>query len=169
MVEFGFQFGTFWHESLCLFHSEICVLGREGERGGSEWSNSVLTWEAYPLTLFFWDVELDMDWAEGGGMEGWGRWGKLGVADPPLHGTDLLTLGLWKSWICRCSSDPGPVLSKASWSDSVFWNNRGRRRINPWQTLGQEMWNTCLPGVPSNVSNQWTRFHLNLLWLLWNL
>lgn len=103
------------------------------------------------------------------GHEGLGKWEKLGVAASPLHGTGLLTLGLWKSCICRYSPDPGPVLPKASWNDSVFWNNRGRRRINPWQTSGQEMWNTCLPGVPSNVSNQWTRLHLNLLWLLWNL
>lgn len=60
-------------------------------------------------------------------------------------------------------------LQKASWSDSVFWNNTGRMMINTWQTSEQEMWNTCLLEVPSNVSNQPTRFHLNLLWLLWNL
>lgn len=112
----------------------------EGREGGEVLSEAtVFSLERLIPKLFFWDVELDMDWAEGGGMEGWGRWGKLGGAHSPLPSTVLLTLGLWKSWVCRYSPDPGPVLPKASWSDSVFWNNRGRRRINRWQTLGQEM------------------------------
>lgn len=113
--------------NLCLSDTKSCAYsilksvfweGREGEEVLSE--TTVFSLERIIPILSSFGM---WNWTWTGLRVGvWrvGRWGKLGGANFPLHGIDLLTLGLRKSWICRCSPDPGPVLPKASWSDSVF-------------------------------------------------
>lgn len=176
MVEFGFKFGTFWLPSLCLFHSGICVRGE----GVVQDEATVFSLERLHPQMPSFPAMWKWAWAglrvgaqkvtEGAGL------GELGCGDLPPPPAPLLrawhlsanslSLEVLDLWMFSC---PKSCPSKRPAGVTVFWNNVGRVMINAWQTSEQEMRNTCLLGVPSNVSNQATRFHLNLLWLLWNL
>lgn len=165
MVEFGFKFGTFWLWSLCLFHSGICVRGD----GAVQDEATVFSLERLHPQMPSFPVMWKWAWVRAQKVTEGADLGKLGCGDLPpawhlsANSLSLEVLDLWTfSWPKSCPSKrPAGV--------TVFWNNVGRVMINAWQTSEQEMRNTCLLGVPSNVSNQPTRFHLNLLWLLWNL
>lgn len=87
MGKFGFKYGTFGFQNLCLFHSGICVW-----IGG----NSALTSEAPSSSfLFSSDTKVSRDQAEGRGMEaalaaGWGKLEEVGVVISILHAICLL-------------------------------------------------------------------------------
>ena len=67
MVEFCFKFVTYWLQSLCLFHSEICFWRGRGIQDEA----TVSSLRGYiSKSPFFGNMEVNMDWAEGRVVEG---------------------------------------------------------------------------------------------------
>lgn len=97
-----------------------------------------------------------------------GRKPRTAMRGPSPFATEFAcSFSLYRSpGLAQWFPEPVSVPPRASWGDSVFWNITGQMMISFWHT-----WKSNVKHVPesrsSHVSNQPTRFHLNLLWFLW--